>query len=348
MNSPQVAARSPSVRKDSGDEAVGARGVPHRRRDGTHLPGGSTILNSNTFRMPAAALLATGAVALLTAPPASATGGGGGGGGEGRAGAVVLRTGLDVSLLNKTVHVPLKATLNEVNAPATAEKTALTVTLDGVEGGSPVSVLRADVATSKATADTHRAVAEANLAKARVHVPGLPALSLIEVEKVTSKAVCEAGRKPVATSNVLGTVTALGKRITLTAGGPTTIEVPGVGSVDLELSATRTTSTTAAASALRLKVSVNPLKLNVAEVEGEVVLAEAHCEAPKGPAPSPSAKPGIKPQTTVTGTGAPVPTDANLAETGGGSLTPYVTGGALILLGIGAGALVVTRRGRAS
>ncbi|MFF4008098.1 SCO1860 family LAETG-anchored protein [Streptomyces sp. NPDC001717] len=289
-------------------------------------------MNRDTFRMPAAVLLATGAVALLAAPPASATGGGG----EGKAGAVVLSTGLDVGLLNKTVHVPLKATLNEVNAPATAEKTALTVTLDGVEGGAPVSVLRADVATSKATADKNRAEAEANLAKARVHVPGLPALSLIEVEKVTSKAVCEAGKQPVATSNVLGSVTALGKKTTVTAGGPPTkVEVPGVGLVTLELSGTQTTSTTAAATALRLKVSVNPLKLNVAEVEGEIVLAEAHCESPAAP------KPDIKPQTTTTNTST---THANLAETGGGSPTPYVAGGALILLGIGAGALVVSRR----
>ncbi|MFD7557980.1 MULTISPECIES: SCO1860 family LAETG-anchored protein [unclassified Streptomyces] len=288
-------------------------------------------MNRNTFRMPAAVLLATGAVALLAAPPAFATGGG-----EGKAGAVVLSTGLDVGLLNKTVHVPLKATLNEVNAPATAEKTALTVTLDGVDGGTPVSVLRADVATSKATADKNRAEAEANLAKARVHVPGLPALSLIEVEKVTSKAVCEAGKQPVATSNVLGSVTALGKKTTVTAGGPPTkVEVPGLGQVTLELSATQTTSTTAAATALRLKVSLNPLKLNVAEVEGEIVLAEAHCEAPAAP------KPDIKPQTTTTNTST---THANLAETGGGSPTPYVAGGALILLGIGAGALVVSRR----
>ncbi|GHI84749.1 LPXTG cell wall anchor domain-containing protein [Streptomyces xanthophaeus] len=340
------------MRKDSGVEAVGARNVPHWRRDGTHLPGGSTTLNSNTFRMPAAALLATGAVALLTAPPAFATGGGGAGS-EGKAGAVVLRTTLDVGLLNKTVHVPLKTTLNEVSAPATAEKTALTVTLDGVEGGTPVHVLKADVATAKATADKNRAEAEANLAKAKVHVPGLPALSLIEVEKVTSKAVCEAGKKPVASSNVLGTVTALGKKVTLSAGGPTKLEVPGVGLVSLELSGTQTTSTTAAAAALRLKVSVNPLNLNVAQVEGEVVLAEAHCESPKGPAASPAAtpdaKPDVKPQTaTGTGTGAGAPTGANLAETGGGSTTPYVAGGALLLLGIGAGAMVVTRRGRAS
>lgn len=346
------------MRKDSGVEAVGARNVPHWRRDGSHLPGGSTNLNSNTFRMPVAALFATGAVALLAAPPAFATGPGGGSagtGGEGKAGAVVLRTGLDVGLLNKTVHVPLTATLNEVSAPADAAKTALTVNVDGIEGGQPVSVLRADVATSKATADKNRAEAEANLAKAKVHVPGLPLLSLIEVEKVTSKAVCEAGKKPVASSNILGTVTVLGKKVTLSAGGPTKVEVPKVGLVSLELSGTETTSTTAAAAALRLKVAVNPLDLNVAQVEGEVVLAEAHCESPAGPA-QPAAKPDIKPQTgsgTSSTSGASeasqtAGTQANLAETGGGSLTPYVTGGALILLGVGAGALVVTRRGRAS
>lgn len=330
------------MRKDSGVEAVGARNVPHWRRDGSHLPGGSTTLNSNTFRMPAAALVATGAVALLTAPPAFATGSHPA---QGKASAVVLRTTLDVGLLNKTVHVPLKATLNEVSAPADAEKTALTVTLDGVEGGRPVSILRADVATSKATADSGRAAAEANLAKARVHVPGLPLLSLIQVEKVSSKAVCEAGKKPVATSNVLGTVTVLGKKVTLSAGGPTKVEVPKVGVVSLELSAAETTSTTAAAAALRLKVSVNPLDLNVAQVEGEIVLAEARCQSPAAPAPSASASklPDVKPQTGTAGG-----SQAGLAETGGGSLTPFVTGGALLLLGFGAAALVVTRRGRAS
>ncbi|MGW2272646.1 SCO1860 family LAETG-anchored protein [Streptomyces yangpuensis] len=313
-------------------------------------------MNSNTFRMPAVVLLATGAVALLTAPPASATGGTPAGG-EGRAGAVVLRTGLDVGLLNKTVHVPLKATLNEVSAPATAEKTALTVTLDGVEGNKPVSVLNATVATSKATADRTKAEAEVNLAKARVHVPGLPLLSLIEVEKVTSKAVCEAGKKPVATANVLGTVTALGKKVTLSAGGPTKVEVPGVGMVSMELSGTETTSTTAAAAALRLKVAVNPLNLNVAQVDGEIVLAEAHCESPKGPAPTTKApeqpgQPDIRTQTGTgatsgSGTGPGGTADANLAETGGGSLTPFITGGALTLLALGGGALFLTRRGRA-
>ncbi|MFK0256912.1 SCO1860 family LAETG-anchored protein [Streptomyces sp. NPDC090445] len=314
-------------------------------------------MNRNTFRTPAAVLLAAGAVALLTAPPAAATGGGSGaGGGEGKAAAVVLRAGLDVGLLNKAVHVPLKTTLNEVSAPATAEKTALAVAVDGAEGGKPVSVLRADVATSKATADKQRAVAEATLAHARVHVPGLPALSLIEVEKVTSKAVCEAGKKPQADANVLGAATVLGKKVTLTAGGPTKVEIPGVGLVDLELSAKETTSTTAAAAALRLKVSVNPLNLNVAQVDGEIVLAESRCESPAGPPPSagpgtePAAdtggRPDIKPQTGASGTGSSITADANLAETGAGSLTPYVAGGALALLGLGAVALVVTRRSR--
>ncbi|MFE1789669.1 SCO1860 family LAETG-anchored protein [Streptomyces sp. NPDC059525] len=306
-------------------------------------------MNSNTFRMPAAVLLATGAVALIAAPPALATDGGSGAG-QGTSGAVVLRTGLDVGLLNKAVHLPLKATLNEVTAPATAEKTALTVTLDGAEQGQPVNVLKADVATAKATADANGARAEANLAHARVHVPGLPALSLIEVEKVTSKADCEAGKKPVATSNVLGTVTALGKKVTLTAGGPTKVDVPGVGSVSLELSDTQTTSTTAAAAALRLKVSVNPLNLNVAQVDGELVLAEAHCESPK-PAAKPEAKPDVKAdakpdvkaQTALTSS-----TQGNLAETGAGSVTPWIAGGALLLLAAGGGALALTRRGRSS
>jgi LPXTG-motif cell wall-anchored protein len=274
----------------------------------------------------------------------------------------VLRTALDVSLLSKTVDVPLKATLNEVHAPASAEQTALRVRLDGVNHGRPFSVLRADVATAKATVDKRRAEGYSNLAKARVHLPGLPLLSLIEVEKVTSKAVCEVGRKPVAESNVLGRVSVLGKRVTLTSGGTTRVDVPGVGEVTLDLSKTRTTSRTAAAAALRLEVSVNPLKLNVADVKGEVTLAEATCETPKGPEPTKPAGGSdggsgdggttggdngdggtdVKPQT---GTGhAPAAVDTNLAETGGSSTTPYIAGGAALLLALGAGSMVVARR----
>ncbi|MFF2326156.1 MULTISPECIES: SCO1860 family LAETG-anchored protein [unclassified Streptomyces] len=237
-------------------------------------------MNSNTFRL-AALAVAAAPVALLAVVPAQAATATTTTTGDGKASAVVLRTALDVSLLNKTIDVPLKVTLNDVQAPADADRTALSVRLDGVDGGRPFSVLSADVATARATVGKHRAEGYSNLAKARVHVPGLPVLSLIEVEKVTSKAVCEAGRKPVAESNVLGHVSVLGKKITLTAGGTTQVRVPGVGEVTLDLSKTQTTSRTAAAAALRLKVSVNPLKLNVADVQGEVTLAEATCETPK-------------------------------------------------------------------
>ncbi|MEV0579047.1 SCO1860 family LAETG-anchored protein [Streptomyces sp. NPDC050392] len=371
-------------------------------------------MNSNTFRL-AALAVAAAPVALLVAVPAHATdattttttGGG-------KASAVVLRTALDVSLLNKTIDVPLKATLNEVQAPRSAEKTALSVKLDGVESGRPVDVLRADVATAKATVGKHRAEGYTNVARARLHLPGLPLLSLIEVEQVTSKAVCEVGHKPVAESNVLGRVKVLGKRITLTAGGTTQVKVPGVGAVTLDLSKTSTTSRTAAAVALQLKVSVNPLDLNVADVQGEVTLAEATCETPKaaggtgggdnggsdnggngnggndnggssdggstdggsdnggsgnggstdggsdnggstdggsgnggsdngGSGSGGSGGGDVKPQ-TGTGHAPQSAVDADLAETGSSSTTPYVAGGAAFLLALGAGAMVVARR----
>lgn len=258
--------------------------------------------------------------------------------GKGKAGAVVLRTGLDVSLLNKSVNVPLRAALNEVRAPADADKTALTVELDGVDQGRPFTVLRADVATARATVDEHKAAGYANIAHAKVHVPGLPLLSLIEVQEVTSKALCEAGKKPVAESNLLGTVTVLGKKVTLSAAGPTRVEVPGVGEVTLDLSKTRTTSRTAAATALELKVAVNPLKLNVADVQGTLTLAEATCEAPAAPVKrTEPEKEGVKPQTAAD------PATENLAETGGNSMTPYLASGAVLLLAIGGGALVLVR-----
>ncbi|GGU21623.1 SCO1860 family LAETG-anchored protein [Streptomyces lavendofoliae] len=302
-------------------------------------------MNSTTLRPPVrrrtlaavAAAALTAGPALLAAPAAHATGD------KGRATAVVLRTDLDVALLDKTVHVPLAATLNEVQAPASARRTALTVTLDGVEQGRPVSVLKADVATAEATADERRSEGRTELAHAKLHVPGLPLLSLIEVEKVTSRALCEAGARPVAEANLLGAVTVLGKRVTLTTGGTTRAEVPGVGEVTLDLSKTRTTSRTAAATALALRVSVNPLKANVADVTGTVTLAEATCETPKAPAKPTGNEPAdVRPQT------AGGPSEADLAETGGSSLTPYLAGGSLALLAAGAGALALNRRARAA
>lgn len=300
-------------------------------------------LNSNNFRMPARRLAATAAATVLAAGPAVLAGAGTAHAttDHGRASAVVLRTGLDVSLLNKSVNVPLTLSLNDVQAPRSAERTALTARLDGVDGGKPFSVLRADVATAHATVAATRAEGSTHLAHAALHVPGLPLVSLIEVEQVTSKATCEAGRKPVASANLLGSVTVLGKKVTLSAGGPTEVKVPGVGEVRLDLSKTETASRTAAASALELHVSINPLKLNVAEVEGTVTLARATCEASAvGTRTAPSADPGsgIEPQ------GAPA--EANLAETGGSSMTPYIAGGAIALLAAGGGVVVLARRGR--
>ncbi|MFF0141524.1 SCO1860 family LAETG-anchored protein [Streptomyces sp. NPDC005227] len=293
----------------------------------------------------AATVLAAGPTALAGAGSAHATTD------QGRASAVVLRTGLDVSLLNKTVNVPLAVSLNEVQAPRSAEKTALTAQLDGVDRGRPFSVLRADVASAKATVADGRAEGSTRLAHAAVHVPGLPLLSLIELEAVSSKATCEVGKKPVATANLLGSVNVLGKKVTLTAGGPTEVKVPGVGEVRLDLSKTETTTRTAAASALELKVSINPLKLNVAEVEGTLTLAGATCETPAAPAaqqaePSEPAEPAdsAEPVTEVKPQGAPA--EAGLAETGGSSTTPYIEGGAVALLAAGGGAVVLARRRR--
>ncbi|MEU3462449.1 SCO1860 family LAETG-anchored protein [Streptomyces sp. NPDC006733] len=232
----------------------------------------------------AAVALAAGALVVAPAAQAHPSGNAGGTSGgrpeSGKSTATVLRAGLDVSLLNKTVDVPLNVSLNDVKAPADADETALTAQLAGVDNGKPFSMLRADVATARATADTHKAEGYANLARAEVHLPGLPALSLIRIEAVTSKATCEAGRKPTASATLAG-VWVLNKKITLTATGTTKVAVPGVGEVSLDLSKTETTTRTAAATGLELKVKVNPGNLNVADVSGTVTLVKATCEAPK-------------------------------------------------------------------
>ncbi|GAA3800591.1 SCO1860 family LAETG-anchored protein [Streptomyces chiangmaiensis] len=308
-------------------------------------------MNGTTFRMPARRLATVAVATALAAGPTALAGAGSAGATEdhGRASAVVLRTGLDVSLLNKTVNVPLTVSLNEVQAPRSAERTALSARLEGVAGGRPFDVVRADAATARATVSATGAEASTNLTHARVHVPGLPMLSLIEVDGVTSKAVCAAGRKPVATSNLLGAVTVLGRKVTVSSAGPTRVKAPGVGEVRLDVSPTRTTSRTAAASALVLTVSVNPLNLNVAEVTGTVTLGSATCETPAlaahaSDAPVASATPATPPAGDVKPQGEPA--KADLAETGGSSATPYVVGGAVVLLVTGAVAVGLARRRR--
>lgn len=290
----------------------------------------------------AATALAAGPAALAGAGSAHATED------QGSASAAVLRTGLDVSLLDKTVHAPLAVSLNEVRAPGgagTATRTALTAGLDGVDGGKPFSVLRAEVADAGATVDGDRAEASTTLAKARLHVPGLPLLSVVELETVASKAVCDAGRTPHASVTLPASATVLGKRVSLTSGGPTEVKVPGVGSVRLDLSKTSTTSTTAAATALRVDVAVDPLKLNVAEVEGTLTLAEAKCSVPAAAAAAGAAE-GVEDSADVRPQAARAAEETNLAETGGDAMTPYIAGGAVALLAAGGGAVALTRRAR--
>ncbi|MET7610222.1 SCO1860 family LAETG-anchored protein [Streptomyces seoulensis] len=316
-------------------------------------------MNSDNFPMPARRLAAlataaalTAAPLILSARPAHATGGQD----HGHASAAVLRAGLDVSLLHHTAAVPLTLSLNEVRAPGDADRTALSARLDGVNDGRPFSVLRADVASARATATDERAEGSVRLTDARLHLPGLPLLSLIEVGTVTARATCAAGEEPEAEADVLGAVTVLGRRTTLTAGGPTEVRVPGVGEVRLDLAEHRTTSGTAAATALRLKVSVNPLRLNVAEVTGTVTLAEASCETPAGeeeptPSEAPESSEPAAPRPERS-SAAPAPrvepqgARSDLAETGGSSATPYIAGGALALLLLGGGAVTMARRRR--
>ncbi|MFG2794429.1 SCO1860 family LAETG-anchored protein [Streptomyces sp. NPDC048419] len=292
-----------------------------------------------------AALLVVGAFAVAPAAVGTAASAHTGDVKKGSASAAVLRTSLDVSRLGGLGPVPLHTALNEVNAPATAEKKALDIRLDGVEGGQPVSVLRADVATARAEVTHSAAKATTHLVHARVHVPGVPLLALVEVEQVTSTAICKANEQPVATSAIPGPVTVLGKRIPLTVRGTRTVEVPGVGTVQLALSNTETTSRTAAATALQLHVSIDPLKLNVARVEGTVTLAEASCTS-AGVAGSPAAEPSAA--------AGPVHNDArpqsvgehggsNLAETGSTPLTPYLAGAAAVFIVAGGGSLALAR-----
>ncbi|MFF8936419.1 SCO1860 family LAETG-anchored protein [Streptomyces paradoxus] len=301
-------------------------------------------MNSLSVRKPALRLVTVATATALAAGPLALTGvsTAHASGDHGRASAAVLRTDLDVSPLNKPVNVPLAVSLNDVRAPQSAEKTTLTAALDAVDGGRPFSVLRAEVADARATTDATKAEGITTLAHARLHVPGLPLLSLIEVEKVTAKATCEVGETPVATTALPGFVTVLGKRVALTGQGPAEVKVPGVGEVRLDLDNTRTTARDAAATALELEVSVDPLKQNVAEVDGTVTLAEATCTTPRPedavqpPAGSSASPAAVEPQ------GAPAET--NLAETGGSSATPYLVGLAIALLAVGGGVLSRVRR----
>ncbi len=312
----------------------------------------------------AAGTLALGPAALASAATAS-------GNIAGTSDAVVLQTSLDVSLLNKTAELPLNVSLNQVHAPADADKTLLTAKLDGVDSGKSFSVLRADVATAKATADKTKSEGYANLTKATVHVPGLPLLGLVQLDEVTSKATCAAGEAPTAATNFVGDVTVLGKKVSVRAGGTTKVTVADVGEVSLDLAKTVKTSNTAASTALHLTVHINPGKLNVAGVTGDLTLVKASCQTPGGPGDGAGASGGSSSggsssggsssggsssgstSGTSAGNGSGVKTQSgsggmDLAETGGSSATPYVAGAAAVLLVAGSGAVYMSRRKKAN
>jgi hypothetical protein len=254
----------------------------------------------------------------------------------------------------------------------------LTTTIGGVDQGRQLTLLDADLGHSAATVDEHGAHAEVDLVKASISLPGL-LTSVVGLKEVHATADCPVAGQPSADVNILGTLSVLGKGVSLTAAGPTRVSVPGIGMVDLELSRKTVTSTTAAATALELAVHVNPLNLNVAEVTGTVELAAVRCAKGQGgggqggggtgsAAPSTSepaagsAVPGSSasssgvalpppPQASASGSdsaaaASPAAATSKLAETGGGGNTTVIAGAALALVGVGATAVGTTRRRR--
>jgi hypothetical protein len=329
-----------------------------------------------TIRRTGSALGALLAVSLLAAAqPARADGSE-----WGTASATTAGLALDVKLISGAVDVPVALTLNAVHAPRSVDGSVLTTTIGGVDQGRQLTLLDADLGHSAATVDEHGAHAEVDLVKASISLPGL-LTSVVGLKEVHATADCPVAGQPSADVNILGTLSVLGKGVSLAAAGPTRVSVPGIGMVDLELSRKTVTSTTAAATALELAVHVNPLNLNVAEVTGTVELAAVRCAKGQGgggqggggtgtgsAAPSTSepaagsAVPGSSasssgvalpppPQASASGSdsaaaASPAAATSKLAETGGGGNTTVIAGAALALVGVGATAVGTTRRRR--
>ncbi|WP_404815749.1 SCO1860 family LAETG-anchored protein [Streptomyces thermolineatus] len=224
-------------------------------------------------------VLTAGALVFVPVSPAHAAGSEGA---AGKASASTLQADLDVELLNKGIQVPLDVSLNRVDAPETSANSLLKAEVQGMHRGGTFTMVSAKVATTRATAEKGVSEGYSNLVDAKVHLPGLPLTPLLRIKEATSTATCETGGKPKASANLLGDVVVLGKKVSLSTAGPTTVDVPGVGKVVLELSKTSTTTDTAAASALELNVDVDPLELNIAEVTGKVALVTASCKTGGG------------------------------------------------------------------
>ncbi|MDH6578442.1 SCO1860 family LAETG-anchored protein [Kitasatospora sp. MAP5-34] len=299
----------------------------------------------------AAAALATGlplSVAHADDVPAS----------PGKATAVTAELQLDVSLLDNGVDVPVDIALNKVESPAQRDGALLTAKVDGVDRQRPVTLVKAEVGKSVTRADARGAAASVSLVGADVHAPGLPLTALLRLEALSAEVTCPVDGPPTAKVTSPARMTVLGRSVALGLNGPTHVEVPAIGSVDIEFSRHTTTSSTAAASALEVQVALNPLNLNVAKVTGRITVASVTCEKPvAGGAGAPSSAPASVPPSQPAASGAPgivpavdtsaVPAPGRSLAFTGSSGTGTLLAGSGALLAAGGAALWTTRRRRA-
>ena len=245
-------------------------------------------LLSSSLRVTAAALVVAATVLPATAAHAGEPSASAGAGKAGKASAVTVEVDLDVSLLNKTVDIPVNVSLNKVESPAQRDGSVLTALVDGVDQQGPVTLVRADVGKSATKVDDKGASASVKLVNADVHAPGLPLTTLLGLEALSAEVTCPVDGPPTADVVAPAKLTVLGRPVSVGLYGPTKVDVPAVGSVSVEFSKRTTTSATAAASALEVQVEVNPLSLNVAKVSGRITVASVSCEKPTAPAPTPT------------------------------------------------------------
>ncbi|OKJ06674.1 SCO1860 family LAETG-anchored protein [Kitasatospora sp. CB01950] len=305
----------------------------------------------SVLRTVAASALAASALAVALPMPAHAADAGASAK-PGKASAVTAELALDVTLLN-AIKVPVNVALNKVESPAQRDGAMLTATVDGVDNGKPVNLVKAQVGKSVTKVDDKQATASVQLVGADVHVPGLPLTTLLGLDAMSTEVTCPVNGQPTAKVTSPVKLTVLGKSVTVGLNSPTHVDVPAIGTVDVEFSKKTVTSSTAAASALEVQVSINPLNLNVAKVDGKVTIAAVSCEKPvpaAAPATDTSATPspsGTAPGTTGQNRTAPKESGEELAYTGSTGTAAMAAGGFTLLVAGGA-AVWMTRRRRAA
>ncbi|GAA4868518.1 SCO1860 family LAETG-anchored protein [Kitasatospora terrestris] len=305
-------------------------------------------MSSSAARTVAAASLAAAVLTVaLPLPAAYATGGSGAPGKPGRASAVTAELDLDVTLLN-TVDVPVNVALNKVQTPARRDDAMLTAKVEGVDQNRPVTLVKAQVGQSVTRADDKGATASVKLVGADLHAPGMPLTTLLGLEALSAEASCPVDGPPTAKVVAPAEVTVLGRPVAVGLNSPTRVDLPAIGSVEVEFSKKSTTTSTAAASALEVQVRLNPLNLNVAKVDGRITVASVSCEKPV-PASAPSSA-APSPASDGTAAARAVPAQGGggeLASTGASGTVPLLAGGATLLV-TGGAALWMTRRRRAA